>query len=259
MSHRLPPGTTDADLDAHTREPYEEQFKAVCPEHGSFDERERSDGDCPACAAEMDALLTDWEGVARANGQFLSRHLREACFIRDDETGEWRECRRVHAGTGRRVWIEFISRTTGRIHRLAVSPGRWRREHQGGAVRTPAEHAVALQQQEETPDTITKTQAEHLHRRMGAILAERDHYAVCTRRYGLRPSPSEESLGQGGQAPFTSLTQLTEAEAEDLHEWLDEQSEEEERQKAAQRPRVPVAARTLSEQVIPAHQRHVGA
>ena len=215
MSHRLPPGTTDADLDA---------------------------------------LLTDWQDLARENGQFLSSHPREPLFIRDDQTGDFRECRRVGAGTGRRVWIEFISMATGRIHRLAVSPERWNRERQSGAVRTPAEHAAAQEVQEERPDTITKAEAARLHRRMGAILSERDHYAVCTRRYGMRRSSE-----QGGEAPFTSLTQLTEAEGEDLHEWLDEEGKEKAAGDPQKRPFVPPSARELSEQTVPARQRFVGA
>lgn len=75
-------------------------------------------------------------------------------------------------------------------------------------------------------EEIDNPRAEHLHRRLGGA-GYRDHYAFCADRYGR---------------PFESLTELTKAEADDLHDWLDRQNESFD--EAGERPRVPPEARS---------------
>ena len=93
-------------------------------------------------------------------------------------------------------------------------------------------------------ERITTEEAHQLHRRLGGAgwSGSKEHYELCSERYGR---------------PISSLTQLTRAEKEDLHEWLDGESKEEERtgrEALPQRPRVP-----LSERTVAPGKRHVGA
>jgi hypothetical protein len=60
---------------------------------------------------------------------------------------------------------------------------------------------------------ISREEAARLHRRLGAAgYPSSEHYTLCDLRYDARP----------GGSSFESLTQLTQAEAEDLDTWLDD-------------------------------------